>query len=241
MKPFLILWPLFFCMNMIQTQLDKKPTRSYQFIFQNKAGSSVLSADSTYQNQFNEAFTVRSFKYYISHLRLTYNNGKTYSLQTSPRLINEADSASKQFSFSAPAGNIVSVQFLIGIDSITNTTGVQTGDLDPAKGMFWIWNTGYIMAKLEGSSSSSKAPAKQYSYDIGGYKDGESATREISLSLPPAISYRPSSFIITADINKWFCSKNNIRIAEQPMCHSPGALAMKIADNYAGMFSLSVQ
>ena len=241
MKPSLVLWVLFFCTTTVQAQRGKNDNRIYQFIFQNKAGDSVLSAGSTYQNQWGEAFTVRSCKYYISHIQLTYDDGKRYSLQASPHLINEKDSASKRLSFSAPAGVVASIQFLLGIDSLNNTTGVQTGDLDPAKGMFWIWNTGYIMAKLEGSSPASKAPAKQYSYDIGGYKPGENVTRQIHLFIPSTTNHQPSTFIIYADISKWFYGKNNIKIAEQPMCHSPGAFAMLVADNYAGMFSISVQ
>ena len=133
-----------------------------------------------YENHFGERFTVRRFEYYISHIKLTYSNGEQYAVKEKPHLISEADTLSKTVSFTAPAGTITTVSFLLGIDSLTNVSGVQTGDLDPAKGMFWIWNTGYIMAKLEGSSPQSKAPARQYSYDVGGFKSGEDATRNIT-------------------------------------------------------------
>ncbi len=214
--------------------------QTYQFTFHNKVGDSILQINKVYQNHFEEAFTVRSFKYYVSHIIIIYKNKKNFAVKENPHLINEGDSLSKWFSFTAPAGTITGISFLLGIDSITNVSGVQTGDLDPAKGMFWIWNTGYIMAKLEGASTSSKAPGKQYSYDIGGYKKDENAAREIILSLPSAQNHQPSSFTITADISKWFWSKNKLKISEQPMCHSPGAFAMKVADNYADMFSISV-
>jgi hypothetical protein len=39
------------------------------------------------------------------------------------------------------------LSFVIGVDSARNVSGAQTGALDPANGMFWTWNTGYIMAK----------------------------------------------------------------------------------------------
>ena len=238
MKAICVLLLFSFYMRNAHAQPAKELMQTYQLIFQSYIGDSVLNFDSTYQNHFGEVFKVRSFKYYISHIRLKYNDGKTYSLPASLHLINDADSTSKSISFVAPAGKINGIQFLSGIDSITNVSGVQTGDLDPAKGMFWIWNTGYIMAKLEGSSIASKAPGKQYTYDIGGYKKDENVAREINLSLPTTTNNQSSAFIITANIGKWFYGKNNIKILEQPMCHSPGTLAMQIADNYMDMFSI---
>lgn len=232
---------LLFCASLTHAQKDKVVKQTYQFTFINKVDDSLLEMGKMYQNQFGERFTVRRFAYYISHIKLTYTNGEKYSVNEKPHLISEADSLSKTISFTAPAGAISTVSFLLGIDSITNVSGVQTGDIDPAKGMFWVWNTGYIMAKLEGSSSQSKAPAHQYSYDVGGFKTGEDATRNIILPLPQNMKRKSPTFVITADVNKWFSGKNNIKIAEQPMCHQPGKLAMQIADNYADMFSLVAQ
>ncbi len=232
---------LLLCASVTYAQKEKVVKQAYQFTFINKAGDSLLEAGKTYQNQVGEYFTVRRFAYYISHIQFTYANGEQFAVKEGPHLISETDSLSKIISFTAPAGTITAVSFLLGIDSITNVSGVQTGDLDPAKGMFWLWNTGYIMAKLEGSSPQSKAPAKGYSYDVGGFKRGEDATRNIALSLPLNNKHLSSAFIITADVNKWFSGKNKIKIGEQPMCHQPGKLAMQIADNYAAMFSISAQ
>lgn len=218
-----------------------KATGIIHFIFENKVGDSLLQSGLVYHNAFDEPFTVRSFKYYISNIQLQYRDGKLHTVKVPPHLVNEADSASKLLLFAAPAGTVTGIRFLIGIDSATNVSGVQTGDLDPAKGMFWIWNTGYIMAKLEGASPASKAPGKQFSFDVGGYKPGEIAAREINLSLQPTTSRQSSTFIITADISRWFRNKNDIKIGDQPMCHSPGTLAMQIADNYADMFSIRAQ
>ncbi len=227
-----------FCVNGLFAQPHKTVDKTYHIIFQNMVGDSLLQSDSIYNNYFGEPFKVRSFEYYISHIRLQDNSGKYHSVFEAPRLINQADSTTKQLSFITSSDKVTGIQFLLGIDSITNVSGVQTGDLDPAKGMFWIWNTGYIMAKLEGSSPVSKAPGKQYSYDIGGYKEGENSVRQINLAILPTANTDAATFIITADISKWFYGKNDIRISEQPMCHSPGQLAMQVADNYAAMFSI---
>jgi hypothetical protein len=43
---------------------------------------------------------------------------------------------------------------------------------------------------------------------------------------------------ITADVLKWFDGKSLVHLALSPVCHQPGVLAMRIADNYSTMFSI---
>jgi len=230
------------CVAFSQKEKQAKHTQTMHFIFQNTVGDSLLQTGVTYTNAFGEPFTIRAFKYYVSGIQLQYADSSSYKVNTAPHLINEADSSSKQLHFTAPEGTVTGIQFLLGVDSLVNTTGVQAGDLDPAKGMYWVWNTGYIMAKLEGFSPAAKSPAHQFTYDIGGYKQGENATRTITLSVPfvnhQQMSLSQNNFIIKADALKWFTGVNDIQIAAQPMCHEPGTLAMQIADNYQQMFSV---
>jgi len=236
------------CIAFSQT-LKEKPalySQPVHLIFKSMVGDSLLQTGVSYVNAFGEPFTVRAFKYYISNIQLQYADSNTYKSITAPHLVNEADSTTKQLSFTAPAGTITRIQFLLGVDSIINTNGVQTGDLDPAKGMYWVWNTGYIMAKLEGTSPVAKTPGRQFSYDIGGYKKDENAARKIVLSVPSAIPQETSlskanNIVIKADVLKWFTGANDIKITEYPMCHEPGTLAMQIADNNEKMFSMIIE
>lgn len=231
------------CMLFSQTSNEKPlaPTQTIHLLFKSTVGDSALQTGVGYINAFGEPFTVRAFKYYISDIQLLYSNNSIYKLNIAPHLVNEVDSTTKQIFFTAPEGKITSIRFILGVDSITNTTGVQTGDLDPAKGMYWVWNTGYIMAKLEGTSAVAKTPGRQFTYDIGGYKRGENAARLISLSVP-STSYQTThgarNFIVKADVLNWFHGMSDIKISEQSMCHEPGKLAMNIADNYQHMFTI---
>src|SRR4051812_41857913 len=174
------------CMTFSQTSNKNQLAymQTIHLLFKNMAGDSILQTSSNYTNAFGEPFTVRAFKYYISNIQLQYADNNVYKLNIAPHLVNETDSTTKLLSFTTPTGTITGIQFLLGVDSIINTTGVQTGDLDPAKGMYWVWNTGYIMAKLEGTSTIAKTPGRQFTYDIGGYKNGENAARRIFLSIP---------------------------------------------------------
>ena len=70
-------------------------------------------------------------------------------------LVNQAIDSSLSFTISLAANKYDSVGFLLGVDSAGNTSGAQTGALDPLNDMFWTWNTGYVMEKT-GRNISSK-------------------------------------------------------------------------------------
>ncbi len=208
--------------------------------FKHKVGDKNLHLfTETYENSFGETFTINKFKYYISKIVLFDSDAKQYAFPNNYYLIDAADSASKSISVFTTAKRIASIQFLIGVDSIKNVSGVQTGVLDPMNGMFWTWNSGYVFAKLEGVSTAAKVPGNLFSQHIGGFKNGENATRQIMLTVDSWQLTGKNLITIEADINKWFQSTHTIKISQHPICHSPGELAMQFADNYANMFSIS--
>lgn len=206
--------------------------------FKNMVGNQPLHTDSIYTNQSGETFKVRNYRYYISNIILIDSlNNKSQSFDDQYFLVDEKDDASKKMELATSLQHISGIEFLLGVDSIKNVSGVQTGSLDPAKGMFWTWNTGYVMAKLEGTSPVAKTPGHAFSYHVGGYKPGEAVAKKIHLSLLQTNSTN-DQIIIAADILKWFNNKHAIKIADVAFCHEPGKLAMQLADNYANMFSI---
>jgi hypothetical protein len=104
-------------------------------------------------------------------------------------------------------------------------------------GMYWTWNSGYIFAKLEGQSDSSKAASNYFNYHIGGYKHFENAIQTIYLKVvkPQETIHK---IVIDVDVLKWFNGKHSIAINKIANCVQPGNLAKQIAENYATMFSI---
>jgi len=209
--------------------------------FRHMAGNRELKlGDEIYTNSFGEPLTVTRFKYYISHISIMGPDHKERTLSAGPYLIDEADTASKTLVFPFPSGEPQLLSFVIGVDSLLNTSGAQTGDLDPLRGMFWTWNSGYIFAKLEGRSDSSHAPAHYLNWDIGGYKSPHNAARKITLTLPATVLAAADPVILVdANLLKWFDGQHPIKISQHPLCHQPGQLAMQLADNYSTMFSIA--
>jgi hypothetical protein len=204
--------------------------------FHHVLGSQLLILNDSLTNTFNEKIVVTKFKYYISNMVLINEKKESMAISNSYFLIDAFDSASKNITIPFNFKKITGIEFLLGVDSIKNCSGIQTGVLDPMLGMFWTWNSGYIFAKLEGTSTASRVAGHYFTYHIGGYKTGENAARKIKLSV---ISNSEKNILdIQVDLNKWFASSNDIRISQTPICHSPGVLAIQFADNYANLFSI---
>lgn len=43
------------------------------------------------------------------------------------------------------------ISLLFGVDSVIQVGGVGKGALDPQRGMYWTWQTGYVQWKMEGA------------------------------------------------------------------------------------------
>jgi hypothetical protein len=199
----------------------------------------------TYQNIFGESYTVRNFKFYITQVELSNtDSARTYKLNKDQYfLVDFADPISIQLSLNAVAYKYNRISFTIGVDSIHNVSGAQTGALDPANGMFWTWNSGYIMAKLEGNSTASTEQNQIFEYHIGGFAGADNVVEKIDLNFPSndAVDFLPNRttlMTISANANQWFAGPNPISIVATPVCATPGTLAKNIATNYSNMFKV---
>lgn len=195
-----------------------------------------------YTNSFGEQYTITKFKYYLSNVSITAIPVNTFN--GTYHLIDESDPASLSFSFEAPVNTYRTLSFLLGVDSTRNVSGAQTGALDPLNDMFWTWNSGYIMAKMEGNSPQSPVVNNKVEYHIGGFSGSNSVLKniEFAITAPPAgIQVREgktSEIFIEADVDTWWQGAFNLKIANNPVVTTPGALAKSISDNYARMFTI---
>jgi methanobactin biosynthesis MbnP-like protein len=209
--------------------------------FTNYAGSAVLNLDSTYKNQLGQPFTVTNIKYYICGIHLMRSDGSKYYPIHQYYLIDEHDETTRQINFiDVPEAEYTFMEFMVGVDSLHNCNGVQEGALDPTKGMFWAWNTGYIFLKFDGTSPLSKSNGRILEYHIGGYRSPNNCIRKITLNFKTPLLVNASTnqtINIKADILQLFKSPTAIdfsKLSSVVDFHN----ATTIANNYAGMFSL---
>jgi hypothetical protein len=205
-------------------------------------GNQVLALDTvTYTNALHQPYTVTKFKYYLCNMQWQRKDGQIIQ-QNDYYLIDEDDTDSKHIMIkNLPAGEYTSLTYTIGVDSLHNCSGAQTGALDPVHAMFWAWNTGYIFFKLEGKSSSSESPGHFLEYHIGGYKAPNNMIREVTIDFgntPLVISHTAIVTVhLKADIAEVLQHNTTIDFSKTSSVTEPNKSAA-IADNYRHMFIL---
>lgn len=207
-------------------------------------GLDTMVLGQEYKNYFDEPFSVTKFKFYLHSIEMI-NTDSSRSFVTSKDkyfLVDFEDTTTTVIKLAILPYQYNRLRFVIGVDSARNVSGAQTGALDPAKGMFWTWNTGYIMAKLEGNSTVSPAGGK-FEYHIGGFSGADNTLRNPTLLFPfnQYLDLKPgktSEMTITANAGAWFYNPHDVPLTTTPVCTTPGLLARQIADNYSKMFTV---
>lgn len=193
-----------------------------------------------------EQLSVDKLRYYLSNFRLRKHDGSWSAAAHSDKdalnyfLVDETQGSSKIFDVSGfSPGDYEGIEFLVGVDAARNAAGAQTGALDPAHGMFWTWNTGYIFFKLEGHSPQSSASGNGVSYHIGGSRDTANNLRTIYLPLGgKPLKLRPeliSTVHLHADIGALFQPPSTLKIAGHASIMDPAGGKL-VADQYAQAF-----
>lgn len=219
-------------------------TGSVKIEFENMLGDSALIFNTkNYINANNDTFKISKLNYYISNIKLLKNGNVVYSEAESYHFINQADLNSLKFTMTnVPYDTYNGIQFMIGVDSLRNVSGAQSGALDPANGNFWDWNSGYIMLKFEGTSPQSGSSSKGLMFHVGGFSGINNTLKTVSPSFGSSSAIVSSSITpeihIKADILELFTTPTNINFASTYVIHMPGTSAKTLADNYADMFSV---
>jgi len=172
-----------------------------------------------------------NFKFYVSGVELYNNNTLILKEENSFHLIDFSEPASLCIHLNSEKKiKYNQVKFNIGIDSLTNVSGAMGGDLDPTKGMYWTWQSGYINLKLEGKSSLCKTRGNDFFYHLGGYAYPFNSLQTIKLQ-----TKKTNTIDINFNINAFF-ETVDIRKINQIM--SPNKDAVFISKQVAQLFSI---
>ncbi|MFM8839798.1 MAG: MbnP family protein [bacterium] len=147
-----------------------------------------------------ESISCSMLRYYLSNFRFEKADGTMYTVpqDASYVLIDMSIPSSLNFSFpNIPAGTYTAVHFLVGVDSLRSTMGLdkRLGVLDvgaAAQDMYWSWNQGYIHFKLEGSYTSPNGSGDMR-YHIGGFGGYSTKTINCVRSVKVDLSVKPCS------------------------------------------------
>jgi hypothetical protein len=200
-----------------------------------------LLLNKTYRNPFGEIFEITRLRFYVGDISPVYDEpGNKHISSPEYHLIDLSDSSSSLFEIPVESFFFQSLRLQLGIDSADQCQGAQTGVLDPLKGMYWTWNSGYLSLKMEGVSDASEQPAHLIAYHIGGYRPPYSTIQQILLTQDKMIRANQRGKIILEipiELDRFFNGPTSLRIKEISDCTTPGDLAKKISENFAGSFT----
>ena len=228
----------------IEIPTDEQKYGSVKVTFSNKVGNEdLLLNNGHYMNANSDSFTVSKFKYYITNVVLKKSDGTSYVARESYHLIDSNKGNKYTIVLdSVPVGNYNAINFILGVDSLRNTSGAQTGALDPSYGMFWSWNQGYIFLMMEGNSPNSAAFNNTLIFHLGGFTQPYNCIRKINPTFGTSdlISSdgKTSTVEIKTDLLKMFESPSLIKFV-QTSEGMGGAVAYTIANNCVNMFSVT--
>ena len=201
-------------------------------LFRSTWGNSPLPLDSSvYATKDTSNVAITNLKYYVSGITLLHNSHLVYSEPNSVHLIDARMPSSSKVLLHIPKDVFYNrISFNLGIDSTTNVSGAMGGDLDPTKGMYWTWQSGYINFKLEGKSNACKTRNNEFHYHLGGYSYPFSSMQPIVLNIAST-----DSIVIEADVAAFI---NQYDLGTQNSVMIPGLTAVSMSRQAAAIFSV---
>jgi hypothetical protein len=217
-----------FCFLFFQSLSAQKEKDSLIIKFNLTFGETPLKLNKTYISKNNDTLQLSAFKFYISDLKIGYADNTSFIEKNSHHLIDIENSNSLQLPLCLKNGKVITrIFFNIGVDSVASTSGALAGDLDPTKGMYWAWQSGYINMKIEGKSASCKTRKNEFHFHIGGYKQPFYAIRKVDLY---PISQSLDVIVDGAEIF------SEIKLNETNSIMIPGKQALELANYSVAMF-----
>lgn len=184
-----------------------------------------------YHPMTQDTLNFSTFKHYISNIKLHHLDGSTWSDNDSYYLVDLSNPSTLKLHISdVPIGEYDRIEFTLGVDSLRNVSGVQSGALDPANGMFWSWLSGYIMIKAEGTY-----PSGDFIYHLGGFSGDNTAVSARNLAFPNGdllnINADASPVVhVLANPARLFHSYGSVE--NGPVVMMPGAAAGMMAQDF---------
>ncbi len=207
--------------------------RGIKFLFVPTFNNQEIELGKNYKFETEaDSIFIETLRFYISELALFQNDERVFSPEKKHFLIDVEKPESRQLSFQIDKNvRFNSIRFGLGIDSLTSVSGVFGEDLDPTKGMYWTWQSGYIHFKLEGITERCPARNHQFQYHLGGYQDPFNTYHFVELKIPDS-----EKISIQLSIDTLF---KKINVAETYEIMSPNEKAVEMAHILSTLFYIS--
>ncbi len=220
----LLLLPLFLAAQ----NTAKVVTLHFQPVFQQKN----IVLDQPLHTVAGDSLALHTLRLYLCNFVLLKKGAAVWAEKNSHHLLDLEDTSTLNLRFGLPAGAVFDeIKFDLGVDSLTNASGALGGDLDPTKGMYWTWQSGYINAKIEGFFERSTARNGEFQFHLGGFLSPFQSVQTVKVgSVQNASDLR-----IDFDLAPFF---EKLDWAKRHSVMSPSAEAVRLSEVLAKSFSI---
>jgi len=189
--------------------------------------SPLTNGEIIYSKSNKDSVTITNLKFYLTKFSLIKSLKTVWQEDNSYHLIDISDPKSLSFIFNLSENiDFDEIHFLFGTDSLTNVSGVMGGDLDPTKGMYWAWNSGYINFKIEGNNN-----LIPFEFHLGGYAPPFQTAQKITLK-----TNNKNNLNIKLNIVKFL---EQLNLTEQTNIMSPGKEAKRLSKILSTLFYIN--
>jgi hypothetical protein len=196
-------------------------------------GNKPIMEDTWFVSTNGDSIQFDNIRFYLSDIQLEMDDKTVIADSVKAHLVDVFEPNTFQIAFpKVDYKHVKTLRFNIGIDSLTNVSGALNGDLDPQRGMYWAWQSGYINLKIEGKSPQSKNRKNVFQYHIGGYLPPFYALKQVEL---PILGIYTEGSLLKINFAKFF---DAIHIASQNSIMMPCKEAVQLADLSVQMFSI---
>jgi hypothetical protein len=218
---------VFSLIPIVSAQPDSVITVSFVVRYNEKI---VDLSDSSFVVNDSNRLQIDALRFYVSNVCFLKNGAVVLQEKNSYHLVDASDKSSQTLSIKNKNTPFDEVSFNLGIDSITNVSGTMGGDLDPTKGMYWTWQSGYINFKLEGKSANCPTRNHAFEFHLGGYQTPFNCIKTATIK-----TTTQKNIVIAFDINQ-FLSVVDLSTLNQIM--SPSKTAVLLSEQAIKSFKI---
>lgn len=184
-----------------------------------------------YQLSSGDSIQFESLKFYISDITFSNKGAFVFKEENSVHLLDASNEKTLHLSVNIPSGlSSDQLNFNIGLDSVINVSGALGSDLDPTKGMYWAWQSGYINFKLEGKSKLCKTRNNEFQFHVGGYLSPFQTIQQVSLKINST-----NQINVSIDIEKFI---TELDLTEINQVMTPGVESVVLSRKLPQLFSV---
>jgi hypothetical protein len=223
---------LIFCFFLINNNVDLyAQNKQVNFSIETQWSHQKLELEKAYFLD-TASITISELKFYLSSFKLFSNEVLVFSDSIPAYLFDIENPTSIQLNIPESV-DYDEIEFQLGIDSVLTVSGNMAGDLNPQKGMYWAWQSGYINFRVEGQITHQDKQKEDFDFHLGGYRHPFKSAQFIKIKMNSLNQRDVKLTIDIAEVLSYF----NLNQLKHLM--SPGDKAVEFSKVISKKFILS--